>query len=333
MPRVSFIVPLYNRADLVVETLDSIARQTYKDFEVVIVDDCSKDNSCEIVEDYPDKRIKLIRNEQNLGVARTLNRAIEAASGEYLARMDSDDLCTPDRLERQVQLLDERKEVGIVFSLAKSFGEGRPIVWRTQTDPEVMRASFIITHDIAHPTAMMRRESLDAFGLRYREDSATEDYDLWTRAIEHFAIATIPRVLLLVRLHNTRITKTRKDILNADSNFIRERELKKFGVPYSEEEFRIHCKRGNAFGLDKDELVIFRNWLDKILDYNQEVKYYRQDALQQVLAEHWYTACRYSDENTRGVFGLFRSSHLSRHAGRNFVHRLYRNFAILRAHG
>src|SRR5215218_8009066 len=114
MPQVSVILPVYNGEAYLQEAVDSILAQTFTDFELLIINDGSTDDSERIIDSYKDSRVKHLKNEQNRGLIFSLNRGVEAAKGAYIARMDADDVALPERLEKQMQYLKQNKEVGIL---------------------------------------------------------------------------------------------------------------------------------------------------------------------------------------------------------------------------
>lgn len=187
-PEVSIIMGIYNCAETLGEAIDSILTQTYTDWELILCDDGSTDDSYLVaqgyVHQYPN-RIILIRNEQNLGLNRTLNRCLELARGTYIARMDGDDRSLPERLERQVALLESRPEIAIVSSPMEYFDENG--VWgRGKSREEPTPMDFVSGTPFCHAPCMVRSEAYRAVG-GYSTDERTlraEDYDLWFRMYE-----------------------------------------------------------------------------------------------------------------------------------------------------
>src|SRR5882672_2663017 len=140
-PKVSVLLPVWNAERYLAGSIESVLDQTFADFELLIVDDASTDGSRALIERYRDRRIRLVENEKNLGVTRSLNLGLERARGRYVARADADDLCAPERLERQVAFLDAHPEVALVASCARWIDEhGAEIgVIDTPSDGETLR--------------------------------------------------------------------------------------------------------------------------------------------------------------------------------------------------
>lgn len=121
-PLISVVMSVYNDEEYIKEALDSLLAQTLDDFEVIIVDDCSSDRTAEVIEGYREERFRLIRNERNMGLTCNLNRAVAEASGEYIARMDGDDICLPERFEKQVGYLKENRNLMLISCRTQMFG-------------------------------------------------------------------------------------------------------------------------------------------------------------------------------------------------------------------
>jgi len=188
MPLVSVLLPVYNDSKTIAQSIRSILGQTFRDFELIIVDDGSSDNTPQIVGSFEDPRIHLIANKHNLGLAPTLNRALGVASGDYIARQDADDIALPHRLEKQFVFLRSHLDVAMVGSraivideqgLEKGFWDYPPV------DDIDIKWNLLFRNPFIHSSVMMRRVVLDRTGL-YTEDPVifrafVEDYELWSR--------------------------------------------------------------------------------------------------------------------------------------------------------
>jgi len=185
-PLVSVIIPTYNIERYIEEALQSILNQTYKNIEVVVVDDCSTDNTLKILEDIQktDHRIKVYKNNQNLKISKTLNKAITYSSGKYIARMDGDDISLPLRLEKQVNFLEQNDEYGLCGThLIKIDEDGNEIgIDKKILDFDIILNTIELASPLAHPTWLVRKEvyqKLDG----YRGDCPAQDYDFLLRCI------------------------------------------------------------------------------------------------------------------------------------------------------
>ena len=205
-PKVSVLMCVYNGKTYLREALDSIVGQTFKDFEFIIVDDGSTDNSWEILTEYSkqDSRIVLINNEENLGLEKSLNKGIAATKGEYIARQDADDISLPNRLQLQVDFLDAHPEVGALGSSVEFIDSQGSILQllKVPTDHETIQARLLIRNCLLHSSMTMRSSLIQKLD-GYNEDMLyAEDYDLWWRISLHSRLATLPEILLQYRWDN-----------------------------------------------------------------------------------------------------------------------------------
>lgn len=205
MPKVSIILPAYNAELTVAEAIESMLNQTYRDWELIVINDGSKDNTEQVIRSFTDARIRYIANEGNKGLIYTLNRGISLAIGEYIARMDADDIAFPTRLEKQVNYLDSHPEVIVLGTGFETFGEGveKRIVMLAETDEQIKDA-YLTEFPFAHPTVMMRRVE----GLQYNSDyKNAEDYRLWLDLMNKGRYHNLQEVLLHYRISPSQITQ------------------------------------------------------------------------------------------------------------------------------
>jgi glycosyltransferase involved in cell wall biosynthesis len=190
------------------EAIDSILAQSFSDFEFLILDDASSDSSRTIVRDYDDPRIRLIENERNLGLTRSLNRGIEMARGIYIARMDADDRSKPERLAKQVAFLDAHSECVAVATWSTKIDRDSADVGiaRTPIDGNEIRRRLRRRNCITHGTVMMRKDALLLVGRYDEAMERAQDYDLWLRLSEDRCICTIPELLYSWREHGESIS-------------------------------------------------------------------------------------------------------------------------------
>ena len=206
-PKVTVLLPVHNGEPFLAQAIESVLAQTFTDFEFVIVDDGSTDETPATVASFDDSRIRLLRNERNLGLVPSLNSGLEAAAGEYIARLDHDDYCRPERLERQVELLDASPEVGVVgawMDLVEAGGR-RVGLHRPRIDDHTEFVFQTLSGGvlISHPSAMYRRAPVIALGGYDESMLGAEDKDLWRRlALERWDARIVPEPLVVYRLHD-----------------------------------------------------------------------------------------------------------------------------------
>lgn len=224
-PKISVLMSVYNGERFLREAIDGIKHQTLSDFEFIILDDDSRDNTRQILEEYAaeDHRISVIRNERNLGLTRSLNKGLKLCCGKYVARQDADDVSLPDRLENQVEYLENHPEVGVVGSWVAIIDEnGREgFIRKYPTSPAMVKWSLFFKNSLAHSSVLIRRSLLEDTAYR-SEVSYSQDYDLWARLSEKTEFANIPQVLYKSRKHDEMISVRYRDEQRQTGNRVRQ---------------------------------------------------------------------------------------------------------------
>jgi glycosyltransferase involved in cell wall biosynthesis len=194
---------VYNGGRYVSQAIDSILSQTLDDFEFVIVDDGSTDSTSRILRSYSDRRISILENEYNVGLAESLNRGISRARGEYVARQDADDISYPRRLERQAAVLDAYPELGAVGAGTKWIdGNSRVLqMWPPPSDNASIQQTLLRHCCLIHGSTMYRRCAVEELGGYSIAMRTGQDYDLWLRMSETWDLVCLPDVLYVFRRH------------------------------------------------------------------------------------------------------------------------------------
>ena len=208
MPRVSVLMPVYNGERFLALAVESILGQTFREFELIIVDDGSTDGSARILSRFDDPRIRRLRNDRNEGITQSLNRGLELASGDYVCRMDSDDVSVPTRIERQIGFMEEHTEIAVVGSFATVIDSTGTAV-DTERYPQSasdIRKTLFVHNPFAHGAVMIRSSVLKECGAYDARFLHNEDYDLWLRVAARHPLANIPEPLLHRRVHGGNIT-------------------------------------------------------------------------------------------------------------------------------
>lgn len=199
---VSVIIPAYNAGEYVGEAIKSIQSQTYKDLEIIVIDDCSKDNTVDIVNEMAkkDNRINLLKNKENLGIGGNRNKGIEVAKGEYICWQDADDISLPQRIERQVEFLESHPDVGVVGGFIQFFSaHGDGATRRYAVDDSMLRATIFRYNPVAQPASMMRAECFDTVGGYDPKYRVSEDLDMLFRIGEHYQFGNVQDIVLRYR--------------------------------------------------------------------------------------------------------------------------------------
>ncbi len=202
MTKISVLMPVYKTPEKYLrEAIESVLNQTFTDFEFLILDDCPEDNRQEIVMSYKDERIKYLQNDSNMGISASRNKLIDLSHGEYLAVMDHDDICLPDRFSKEVDYLDKHPKVGVVS------GQLNSIVSKTKTknptDNHSIKLALMRVCAISHPASMIRKSVLIENNIHYEEQyTPSEDYALWCRLLPLTEFYNFPDVVLKYRDHS-----------------------------------------------------------------------------------------------------------------------------------
>ncbi|MGI9211023.1 MAG: glycosyltransferase family 2 protein [Methylococcaceae bacterium] len=216
MPKVTVVMPVYNGARYLAAAIQSILDQTWSDFELLIIEDGSTDQSPALIASFTDSRIRVLANGRNLGLVASLNVGLSQARGEYIARMDGDDVSFPHRLEKQVAYLDQHPDTGLCGTWFERHRDGVLEWGRPATEDADIRFSLLFKTTFLHSSVMLRRSVLVQHNLVYEyEYPYAEDYALWIRLSQYTQLANIPEFLVAYRYHpdncSSRNRQTQKD--------------------------------------------------------------------------------------------------------------------------
>ena len=231
-PKVSVVMPNYNCEKYIWEAIESILNQNFTDFEFIIVDDGSSDNSWDIIQEYVkrDDRIIAIKNKENLKICKTLNKWIDIAKWEYIARMDSDDISISDRFEKQVKFLDENEDIWIVWGTMQIMDEDWKVYSERKynlTDLEIRKKIFRYS-PFCHPITMIRANILEKSWLYDVNINLWEDYDLYFRIWQYSQFANLKDVLIKYRMFEWNSTTTKLRQMESLTLKIRKKAIKEY---------------------------------------------------------------------------------------------------------
>lgn len=306
---------VYNGEEHLSEAIQSVLDQTFNDFEFIIISEFgTNEKSLEIIKSFKDKRIKHIKNNSRLGLPASLNVGVEMAQGDYIARMDTDDVSLPERFKEQVSYMDSHPDVGLSGTACKTIGFGKSYSTRPLTEYEDIKANFLFYTSLTHPTVIMRRTLVNKYKLRYNPILLHgEDYETWVRCSEFFPITNINKVLLLYRVHD----KNKGKIFNKETantgHSVRMKLLNKLNIIPTEQEFILHNSLRQG---EKQNLLSFviesEKWLLKIINANKKTKTYKTESLEKVIYERWRVLCGLNTKGEINVWKKFKSSELFR---------------------
>ena len=283
-PKVSVLMPVFNCERYVRGAVDSILNQTFGNFELIVIDDASPDETISILKKYNDPRIRLIEKPVNTGYTESLNLGLSLARGQYLARMDGDDISLPERLFNQVAFMDSNSDVVLCGTSYKIIGGEDSMIRPPQTDAEI-KLALLRGNCIAHPTVMLRKKVLDQNFLFYDPSKEpAEDYDLWARLIPLGKLHNLQEVLLDYRLHYASVSRKRYEE-QIRSTVATKLELMEFlNVKFQPDEERVLKKVFQKFEtIELEDIEIFQKIKKKLAESNRDKFFEPQGFLQYLL--------------------------------------------------
>lgn len=292
--KLSVIMPVYNtKEEYLIAAIESVLVQSFPDFELIIADDGSEEKCLDCIKKYDDQRIKIIRSDKNLGVSAASNRALEAARGEYIVRMDSDDVAYPERFRIQTDYMDAHPEVVVCGTACKKMGTDEVYTFlRNDIPREVVQVRLLLGNiNLSNPTVIIRRNVFNEYGIKYDEKiKYAIDYGLWVDCIRVGDIKVIPEVLLEYREHAGQVSSAHKNEQRECSNYIRSKQLKELGAELSADEWKEFLKIREFEGII--DLYLLDSIIKKIETSNGIRGIYKDNILHYECIRWWGTAIR-----------------------------------------
>ncbi|MCH7600785.1 MAG: glycosyltransferase family 2 protein [Myxococcales bacterium] len=295
-PTVTVFIPVYNRGRYLAQAVDSMLAQTYRDFEILIIDDGSEDDSLEIARSYRDPRVRVEANSKNIGNTPTRNRGIDLSRGRYIATLDSDDFAMPERLAKQVAYLEAHKDCVAVGSWIRKQDDmtGTSRLKRHPLTSREMKAWFPWNNSLSQTSIMVRADTLKL--LRYDESyEQCQDYDLHIRLSREHDIANLPEALTVKRLHSEQTTRKVKIGSETKLRVIR-KLLGELDIEPTDNELKLHyiltrpeLRRGAVDASSLDAVAI---WLRRLLGANARMQSLPEPEFSRVVASVWLVACK-----------------------------------------
>ncbi|MCG8310515.1 MAG: glycosyltransferase [Cytophagales bacterium] len=272
-PLISVLMPTFNAAKYLKKSIDSILNQTFKDFEFIIINDGSEDESVNVIKRFSDSRIKFIDGEQNLGLICRLNQGLEIAKGKYLIRMDADDISNQYRFERQLSFMEKNKEISICGSWAKVIGnrnfKNKPPINDTDIKLKLIEKCVPI-----HATTIIRKSIFIENQVSYNSAfKHAEDYKLWIDFASNVKFSNLSQFLYIIRSHENNVSKKFQNVQRKNTKYLRIEYLKKIfqnQLPKRQVELLLHIIDEKEFHSIEDffyciELI---RYIDKIENFN-----------------------------------------------------------------
>lgn len=269
--KVSIVMCTYNTpTTYLTKSIESIINQTYKNLEIIIICDGNEEEYKLIGEEYgSDTRIKLYFHEKNKGLPYSLNEGIELATGDYVARMDSDDISLRKRIEIQVKFMEENENIMITGMFAKSFGDKNDVNKMFFYKPDEIEIQLLYRTCLIHPTVMFRKSFLNDKNIRYNIDFlCSQDFELWSRVSKNGNIAIIPKIGLLYRVHNKQASNAKAKTQQEFCEKIIRENVKKIFRERNIEIEKCLLALSRKENVTVDNYINISNYIDKLLEIN-----------------------------------------------------------------
>jgi len=276
-------MPMYNSEAYLEEAVESILNQSFADFEFIIIDDGSKDDSFRIIQRYKDSRIRLFHHKINKGIVSCLNLGIKYSQGEFIARMDSDDICELNRFEEQLNFMQNNPNISLCGTRTKiMYQNGEIFSIRNSKigDQQIKIALFLGETSISHPTAMIRRDFLLSNHLYYNPNYLyAEDYDLWCRISMLTNLENINESLVRYRLHKKSVSTLFREKQRLSARAILSVYMYHIGVPYTPEELALHYQFALPMNEPKTQRLLDNVllWKNNLIRMNNKYGWFNKD--------------------------------------------------------
>ena len=286
MPTISVIMPAYNVEKYIGEAIESILQQTFDDFEFIIIDDASTDQTYDIICKYHDNRITRIRNHKRLGVAGCINKGLSIANSEFIVRMDSDDISKPERFKKQIEFMYANSDLGISGSHMEIIDSNGKVIKEhyKKIGNEAIKINLFFGHtSLAHPSIIIRKKVMDMYHLRY--DTAfqyAEDYDLYCRCTPFIMLDNYPESLIQYRMHSESVSQKYKQQQIIDAQTALYLHLRRLRLPFSLENFKIHklfaFPNGDAKCPPAKKIA---EWIDYLYSWNEKNNIFNRELFEE----------------------------------------------------
>lgn len=268
MPKATVLVTAFNSGIFLKDCIDSVLSQSFKDFELLIINDGSTDNTARIIASYTDKRIRHINSNTNKGIAPSLNSALPEIDSDYILRMDADDICIQGRFEKQIHFMENNSEIGICGTWLQYFGNKNHI-WKACPSNAGIRVRTVFNCSVPNPSAIIRNDVLRKNNLQYDEDFPSppmEDYALLIDLFDKTKFANIPVPLVLHREHASNASNFFRELKKEKMAVLHHRVLTKCGINPSKDELEMHWHfTYNLFDLNKYSLRDYAHWGHRVI--------------------------------------------------------------------
>ncbi|HIP35303.1 MAG TPA: glycosyltransferase [Crocinitomix sp.] len=285
IPKLSVILPVYNSEKYVYKAIESVLKQTFTNFELLVINDGSTDKSAQIIASFKDDRISIINNETNIGLTKTLNKGLDKARGKYIARMDADDICLPTRFEKQIEYLDNNPDIDVLGTAFEIFGNENQTVYPPINSIEI-NLELYFNNIMCHPSIMLRKNSIN--DLKYDDKYLhNEDWAFWLKCIQNgLKFSNLNTVLLKYRVQGQNISQQHKHTAFKRTTLIYKNFLPYVFNTITDEQLELHYQLSKGV-IDINQLKIkkIKSYFNK-LEYALKQTYFNVDIVKKIINKY-----------------------------------------------
>ena len=295
-PQISVVMPVYNDGLFLNEAIESILSQTYSNFEFIIINDGSTDNSLDIIKSYKDQRIIILQHNSNKGITKALNYGLANARSRFIARMDANDIALSHRFEKQIQYLKKEKEIGLVSCFFENINpEGAHLqTINRDISPSNSQVYTFFRNYISHSSVMIDRDIIK--NIKYDEDCAAEDFELWMKLSDKTEFYIIPDVMMKIRLENGGLHERNHRNIDLAHKKILKQILGQLGIDANNKEIKFHVNYHKCTQYKCLEGKIILDYFEKLFIGNQRFQVFREPAFSTFLFTNWFHVIKYLEK-------------------------------------
>ena len=289
MVKISVVAPVYNvPIPILKEAVESVLNQTFRDFEFIIVDDGASEECGNYLESLTDERVRIIHNLENLGTTKSLNIGFRAAQGKYIARMDADDVCMPERFQRQFDFMERHPNAIVCGTRVEMIGDCSGTSGELIPDMETYRIRAVFRNPGPfHPTAFFNREQLLRYDLAYDESLVcSQDYGLYVEIAKHGDVFVLPEPSLFRRFHSCQTTRTRRETQIRCDQATQKKLLCELLGDVSDEELDLHYRYSTRYYPDATINEDVLKWYRRLMKANNRVRIYDRGKFNRFIYEN-----------------------------------------------
>ncbi len=293
-PQITVLMPTYNGEKYLKDSIASILNQTFKDFELLIINDGSPEKTDKIIESFHDERIRYIKNQTNIGISQSSNLGLSLARGRYIARQDHDDIALPTRLEEQFNYMEAHPEIGVCGTGYQIFGKkNRKVIH--PTEDKAIKARLLFKCTMAHQTTLIRKEVLEKYGLKYdTEFQSSNDRKLWIDLCNYTKFHNLPQILLKYRMHRGMTSQTKRAIVLEEARKMRRILYNRMNIKLSgdlQEVADTYLFQGRARVKDLTTLKKIEQILLTFIEANNKTNVFDKEEFAQTCGEYFHKKC------------------------------------------